>query len=460
MQKRVDLLNGKIVTSLARLAFPLMGMSFIQMAYNLTDMLWIGRLGAGPVAAVGSAGLFMWLSMGVNTLAQIGGQIRVAHNLGAGNIQKAADYAKAALQLSTLLSLLMGVAFVLGAKPLIGFFNLNGADVIAQAEVYLRVVGVGLVFSCVAKTLISIITTTGDSNAPFVATFVGLLVNIVLDPILIFGFVGMPKLGVMGAAIATVFAQAIVLLMLVLYAKKDKHLFNHMSFFTLPNREYVLDILKLSWPATIQNILFPSIAMIISRLVASFGDNAVAVQRVGSQIESISWMTAEGFATAVNSFVAQNYGARNLKRAKRGYYVSLGLLSAWGLFSTSVLVFAAAPLFNLFIPQADILAMGVDYLVILGFSQLFMCVEILTTSAFNGFGQTALPAAINVILTAARVPASYLLSATALGLCGIWWSVTCSSILKGIILFAIFIVFLKRLRQPSMPTLESKAISY
>lgn len=447
MSKRVNLLNGKIAISLARLALPLMGMSLIQMAYNLTDMLWIGRMGADSVAAVGSAGLFMWLSMGVNTLAQVGGQVRVAQKIGAGELQQAADYAQATIWLSIALSALLGAVYIFGATPFIGFFNLNSPAVIGAAELYLRVVGAGLFFSCGAKTMIALITTTGNSHTPFIATAIGLAVNIVLDPILIFGLGGMPKLGVLGAALATVLAQAVVFALVVWYFYKDTHLFNRMKLFSFPNIEYAKDILKLSLPATMQNILFPSIAMIISRLVASFGDGAVAVQRVGSQIESISWMTAEGFATAVNSFVAQNYGAGNSKRARRGYYTSLAILSVWGCLSTLVLVFCAAPVFKLFIPDVNILGMGVDYLVILGYSQLFMCIEILTTSAFNGFGQTMLPAAINVSLTAARIPAAWFLSATALGLCGIWWSITASSILKGAVLLIAFLFFAYRIKQ-------------
>lgn len=79
--KKVDLLNGPITASLARLAFPIMGTSFIQMAYNLTDMVWIGGIGSGAVAAVGAAGMFTWLFNGTITVPKIGGQIKVAHAL-------------------------------------------------------------------------------------------------------------------------------------------------------------------------------------------------------------------------------------------------------------------------------------------------------------------------------------------------------------------------------------------
>ena len=93
MKKKIDLLNGPIAGTLARLAFPIMGTSFIQMGYNLVDMIWIGRLGSGAVAAVGAAGMFMWLANGVTTVPRIGGQVAVGHKLGAGDRETAAEYA-------------------------------------------------------------------------------------------------------------------------------------------------------------------------------------------------------------------------------------------------------------------------------------------------------------------------------------------------------------------------------
>ena len=443
--KRVDLLQGSILGALTKLALPLMGTSLIQMAYNLTDMAWIGRLGAGPVASVGVAGIYMWLATGIVMLARVGGQVRVANHIGAGDISLAADYAQAAVQLGVAISAVLGMIFVLFTQPLIAFFGLSGVQAIADAEIYLRIVGTGLIFTSFVQVLTAIITTTGNSHTPFVATAIGLVVNIVLDPVLIFGLYGFPKLGVMGAALATVAAQAVVALLFVLYIINDTHLFCHVHFFKAPKPAQLKDILKLSAPAALQNILFPSITMLLSRFVAAFGDNAIAVQRVGSQIESISWMTAEGFSAALGSFVAQNWGAGNVRRAKQGYFTALGIMTVWGCISTAVLVFLAGPIFKLFIPQADVLSMGVDYLVILGYSQLFMCLEIMTTGAFNGFGRTVTPAIINVVLTAARIPAALFLSATALGLNGIWWSISCSSILKGLLLTGVFFWFCKRL---------------
>ena len=103
MKKGIDLLNGPIAGSLARLALPIMGTSLIQMAYNLTDMLWIGRIGSNAVAAVGAAGMYIWLSAGFTMLARMGGQVLTAQSLGAGKEEKAVQYATASLQMLSLI---------------------------------------------------------------------------------------------------------------------------------------------------------------------------------------------------------------------------------------------------------------------------------------------------------------------------------------------------------------------
>lgn len=451
MGKHVDLLHGSILNALTRLALPLMGTSLLQMAYNLTDMIWIGRLGAAAVASVGTGGMFLWLGNGLNTLARIGGQVRVGQHLGAGEPDDAAEYAKASLQLTVLIGLVLGAVFALGAGPLIAFFRLSGAQVIADAEVYLRVVGGAIVLGSLVNTLTSLITTTGNSRTPFLATTVGLVVNMLLDPVLIFGLAGAPRMGVLGAAVATVAAQAIVAVLFCIYAVHDTHLLARVRFFSASRAACVRDILRLSLPVMLQNIVFPIISMLIARMVAAFGDAAVGAQKVGTQIESISWMTADGFSAALNGFVSQNRGARNLKRANRGYLTALGICGVWGCFTTALLIFCAAPIFRVFIPQADVLPVGTSYLTIQGYSQLFMCLEIITVGAFNGYGKTVVPAAVDILFTVLRIPMAAALSATALGLSGIWWAISISSICKGVFVTGAFLWMLHRQKKQGLP---------
>ena len=172
----------------------------------------------------------------------------------------------------------------------------------------------------------------------------------------------------------------------------------------------------------------------------------MAVQKVGSQIGSISWMTADRFSVAGNSFVAQNFGAGNFQRARKGYRVSMGAITVWGLFTSILLMTAGGFIFQIFIPDPAILPMGISYLTILGICQMFMCWESVTSGAFSGFGHTLTPSLVSIIFTAARIPAAMLLSsATPLGLDGIWWSISLSSVCKGVLMVILFFFFLKRL---------------
>lgn len=446
MKKRIDLLNGNIASTLAKLSLPLMGISLIQMTYNLTDLFWIGRLGAGAVASVGTGGLFVWLSTGIHTIAQLGGQVYVAQNLGANKHEEAGKYAHASMFLSIVVSLFIGLVYFFFSGPLVDFFNLNEPQVVHDAIVYLMVVGGFIAFMLFSKLLTALITTTGDSKTPFIATVIGLAFNIIFDPLFIFGFGPIPAMGVFGAGLATVLAQVIVFIILLQHVLRDKHLFNHVHLFTLPDLTACKKIINLGFPTTIQNTLFPLISMYISRLTANFGDNAVAVQRIGSQIESISWMTSEGFAIAVNSFVAQNYGANNLIRVKQGIRKSFLILGTWGIIATSILTLFAEPLMSVFFIEPEVIVMGKDYLVILGLCQFLMCFEILSSSTLNAFGKTFFPALISTIFTALRIPLAIILSITILQLNGIWWAMTISTSLKGIILFIGLYLYTRKIK--------------
>lgn len=445
MSKRVNLLEGNILSSLTRLALPIMATSLVNMAYNMTDMIWIGRVGPGAVAAVGAAGMYMWLSQGIAVLARMGGQVKVAQSLGAGDAPLAGRFAQNSLQLGLLLSTIFTLIMLVFNKPLIGFFNLNDPTVVRDARTYLVVVSLGIVSSVTLLVFTGLITATGNSKTPFIATVLGLLLNIVLDPLLIFGLGPIPAMGVGGAAAATVLAQMLVVVIFLLYARRDTHLFCHVQIRRRPELPLLRELLRIGLPSAMQSMLFTLVSMVIARLIAPWGDAAVAVQKVGSQIESISWMTADGFSAAVSSFVGQNYGAGDLQRAKKGYWTSLITIVGWGIISSLLLIFCAAPIFRIFIPQESVLPLGVDYLVILGVSQMPMCVDIITAGAFAGFGHTLPPSLASTLLVTSRIPLAMVLSRTALGLNGIWWSISITSILRGVVLFALILIFFRHM---------------
>lgn len=458
MRKSLNLLEGAILPALSALALPIMATSLIQMAYNLTDMIWIGRIGSGAVASVGAAGMFMWLSNGLATLAKMGGQIKVAQALGAAKREDATSYANSAFQLAILFAFGFGFLSLLFVKPMIGFFQLNSEAVVSDAQAYLLITGGLVIFSFMNQIYTGTLTAMGNSKTSFIVTALGLLMNIVLDPLLIFGFMGFPALGVTGAALATVFAQAMVTLLFYISVHKDDVIFRHLRLFHMPSKKHVKEIFMIGLPSAVQSMIFSSISMVIARLIAEWGDGAVAVQKVGSQIESISWMTSEGYAAALNSFVAQNFGALNGERIKKGYRLSMILMLVWGLFCSLLLILAPELIFHIFIQESEVLPLGVDYLRILGVSQLFMCIEITTEGAFCGLGKTLPPSIVSITLTAARIPLAVILSKY-LGLNGIWWSITISSIFKGIVLCTWFLWYQRKALLPMLKHNDEELLS-
>ena len=373
MKTRINLLEGNILPALSALALPIMATSLIQMAYNLIDMIWIGKIGASAVASVGAAGMFMWLSNGLATLAKMGGQIKVGHALGAQKKEDAASYAQSSIQMGIVFAIGFGILSIVFADEMIGFFQLNSAQVIQDAKLYLMITCGLVIFSFMNQIFTGILTAMGNSRTSFIATGIGLVLNIVLDPLFIFGFGAIPPMGVAGAAIATVLAQLVVMLLFLHTILRDTVLFSNVHILHSYSSQHTMEIFRIGLPSAVQSMLFSGISMVIARLIAGWGDAAVAVQKVGSQIESISWMTAEGYAAALNSFVAQNHGAKNTDRIREGYRLSMIVMLSWGVFCSLVLIVFPQLIFQVFIQEAEVLPMGVDYLRILGVSQLFMC---------------------------------------------------------------------------------------
>lgn len=453
--KEHNLREGGIFLGLSRLALPIMLTSFIQMAYNLVDMVWIGRIGSGAMAAVGAAGIYLWISDSITSVARMGGQVKIAHAVGAGETDRARRYAAAALQLGLCIVLGYILLIVVFHKGLVGFFRLGNPEIVQSAEAYLLITGTaGILFGTLNQIFTGICTGRGNSKLPFIATSVGLVLNVILDPLLIFGLGPIPAMGVVGAAVATAAAQGVVTLLFICILWKDKEFFRRMPVFHRPDRPSWREVFRLGLPAGIQNVFMSGLSLVVSRVVSGFGAEAIAIQRVGGQIESISWMISGGFGMAINAFIGQNFGAGLMKRVQSGYHTALGLMAGWGIFCTALLVIFPQQIFGLFLQEEALVPMGVDYLRILGLCQFFSCVESAATGAFNGLGETKIPSAASIFFNLARIPLALLFSSAAfgLGLNGIWWALTLAAIVKGTLVTVWFSAYTHRKKLFASPT--------
>lgn len=445
MEKNLNLTEGNILGTITKLALPIMGTSFIQMAYNLTDVMWLGRLSTEAVAAAGTAGFFMWFAAGLILISQIGVGVGVAQSYGRDQINEAKKYISNGIQLDFIIAIIYSLILYIFRYEIISFFTIDNMDVFHMAIEYLKIIALGMTFHFINPVFSTILNSSGDSMTPFKVNTIGLIFNMILDPLLIFGIGPIKGFGIKGAASATVLAQIIVFLIFVIIGKKNETLYSNVRLFRKPEFTYIKKIVKLGFPAFLQTSAHSGIGMILTRIVAGFGSTPIAVQSVGSQIESLSWMTSEGFSAAISAFVGQNYGAKKYDRIKEGYKKGMGIIGTIGILATLLLVLGAGPLFKIFIPDdAYALKEGISYLRILGLSQLFMSVEIGTAGAFNGLGRTTIPALVGISLNACRIPIALILSGTALGLSGIWWSISATSIIKGIILPGIFLKLMRK----------------
>ncbi len=439
--KTLDLTSGPIFSTLSRLALPIMASSFLGTAYNITDMAWIGMLGSKAVAGVGVGGMFLWLSQGLVTLARMGGQVNAAQCCGRHQTKEAGLYASAALKLTVLFGLLFGGVCVIFIHPLLSFFHLNDAQTYEAARIYMVITCGLILFSYLNYTLTGLYTAQGDSKTPFKANLVGLVLNMILDPLLILGVGPFPRMEVSGAAIATVSAQILVFLVLLFEMNRDRtghNIFQNIALLSRVPATYYRSIAKIGIPSALQGSVYCMISMVLTRMVSAFGPGAIATQRVGGQIESLCWNTADGFAAALNAFTAQNFGAGKAERIRKGYVISFRILALWGAFISALFILLPDPISRLFFYEPEVIEIAAGYLIIIGFSEAFMSVELMTIGALSGLGRTTLCSVISITLTASRIPLALLLSQIGLGLSGIWWALTLSSIIKGIIFYLTF----------------------
>ncbi|MDO5754868.1 MAG: MATE family efflux transporter [Tissierellia bacterium] len=437
--RKIKLTEGNIYRSIFALSMPIMLTSFITMSYNLMDMFWLGRLSTEAVSAVGTIGLFGWLANSVVMAPRIGVEISVAQSIGRNDHQSLRDYISSGIKSDLFISLVF-MAILYGLRePLISFYHLG--DIVTKLALdYLKIYALAMPFTFFNPVMSGIYNGSGDSKTPFIINTIGLMVNMILDPLLIFGYFGLPEMGIKGAAWATLIAQGIVSGLFVISGKE------YISYCKEKvSKNYLSKIYRLGIPAAGQSCLFAIFTMVMTRFVANFGQEAVAAQKVGNQIESITWMSATGFSTALSTFVAQNYGAKQWDRVMKGYFIGMRIIVAIGLFTSFLLYFGGESLLSIFLP-GDIkgIAIGTEYLKILALSEIFMSAEIVTNGSFNGLGKTSIPSVNGIIFNFLRIPVAYFIVKHNFGLVYIWWDITILSILKGISVTLIFYFYYKK----------------
>jgi putative MATE family efflux protein len=423
-----------------------MGTGLAQLAYNFADIFWLGRLSSEAVAAVSIAGFVMWITYAIACMAKVGVEVGIAQAIGAKKVNVARNLAAHACTISIVMSVVVGALLLVFAQKIIGLFHLQ-ESINAQCRDYLRIMVFSLPLWFLNPTFSGIYNGCGNSRTPFIVSTIGLVINIVLDPFLLFGIGFFPALGVRGAALATVVALVVEgAVFMVLLSRKTATPLAGFRFLTPLKRNLSWRLLKVGAPPSLQNMLFAIFSMTLSAIAASVGGHVgVAVQGAGSQIESLSWVTATGVATALGAYIGQNYGAQKMQRVLKTFVAGMSIVLVYGALVGGCFMLFGRGIFSIFIPgDAAVIDEGGRYLFIFGISQMFICAEIAASGAFNGISRSYYSAAVGIVLTAARIPVALWLSRS-MGLAGVWWAMSISTMLKGLMLSATFPIFVKRI---------------
>ena len=443
-----NLTEGPILRQLFMLAMPIMATSFIQMAYSLTDMAWVGRLGSEAIAAVGSVGLLTWMTTSLALLNKVGSEVSVGQAIGMKDETAARSFATHNLTLSLIVSVAWAFILFTFAPLIIRFYELE-AHIAANAINYLRIVSTAFPFVFMSAAFTGIFNAGGRSKIPFTINGIGLVANMILDPLFIFAFDWKTD----GAALATWLAQACVFGLFIYQLKVKKILWEDFRFFGKLKKVYTTRIIKIGLPVATLNTLFAFVNMFLGRTASTVGGHiGLMAMTTSGQIEAITWNTSQGFSTALSAFVAQNYAARKISRVMKALKSTLYMTLVFGIFCSLLFIFYGNNIFAIFVPEREAYEAGGLALRIDGYSQLFMMLEIVIQGVFYGMGRTIPPAIISISCNYLRIPMAMLFVSFGWGLPGIWWTICLTSILKGIIILIWFLCIKKK-------TLDNMAIN-
>lgn len=416
-----SLTQGPITKNILLFALPLMFGNLLQQMYNIADTWVVGRfLGADALAAVGSSYTLMTFLTSILLGLCMGSGAAVSMQYGSGETGK--------MRQSVFQSFLLiaGIALVLN---LLVYLGLNGilwvlrvpAELCPLMKDYLLIIFLGIVATFLYNYFANLLRAIGNSVVPLAFLAVSAILNVILDLVCVLVL----DWGVKGAAGATVFSQYVSGVGIGLYTLKKFPQLCPKRTDCRWDRKNLANILNLSVMTSVQQSIMNFGILMVQGLVNSFGTVIMAAFAAAVKIDSFAYMPVQDFGNAFSTYVAQNYGANRPDRIKKGIR-SAGLTSAVFCIVISVPVCAfAAPLMGIFIDpaQTEIIAAGVQYLRIEGACYIGIGVLFLLYGYYRAVNQPGMSVILTVASLGTRVALAYLLSATPLGVTGIWLSV-------------------------------------
>ncbi len=437
--KTSDLTQGSVIKSLFKLSIPIVMANFLQTAYQLTDTFWVGRLGTNAIASLSLSFpvIFLLISMGAGFA--VSGTILVSQYTGQRNTRMVSKVCLHTLLIILTTSILLaGIAYYV--IPYVISAMSPNQEIVRLTVSYLRISFIGLIFSYLYMMFQSLYRGVGDVKTPFYIVLITVLMNFALDPILIMGWGPIKAYGVDGAAYATVITQGIAAVIgLYLLAKGKGGIKIHFRQIQI-DLSLIKKIINLGFPASAEQSSRAMAMMVMTFLIATFGDIALAAYGIGIRVLTFMIIPSLGFAMATSALVGQNIGAGQIERTKEITKTSLWVIFiSLTIAGIAFFIFAKQTL-QIFVPnEIEVINEGVVFIRIIALTFGLIGVQQVASGAMRGGGSPMISMMVAIVsLWVIRFPIAYILSKhTALGQVGIYWSFVVGNILGATIAIVI-----------------------
>jgi putative MATE family efflux protein len=421
MKSGRDCTTGSIPRHLLAVAAPMLIGNVIQSGYTIIDAIWVGRVvGKLALGAIAVSFPILFLFIAVAAGATMATTILISQFYGAGNTDEVKKTIGASLFFAFLLSIGISIAGVLATDPVLRLLG-TPESIVPVASVYLKINFCGFMVMYAGYLIGSILRGIGDSRTPLYFMILGVAVNAVLDPLLIIGVGPLPRMGLAGAGVASICGQLIATIVGYLYLRKRGNIvainLNTISW----DPEKIRLILKIGFPSMLQQSAVSLGMATITSIVNGFGDAATAAFGAAGRIDTVSLFPAMSIGMAVSIISGQNIGAQHYDRVKRTFRWGILMTVSISLFITIFYLTIPRLLLSAFLSDPEVLALGVNYLRIIGPGTLFFAIAFVGNGVINGAGHTRVTLVFTIIaLWGVRVPAVILFSKTSLGINGVW----------------------------------------
>jgi putative MATE family efflux protein len=430
-----DYTTGSVTKAILTLSIPIVLANALQSGYQIVDAFWVGRLGADAVAAVSLSFPIFFLLLSIGAGVSIGGNVLIAQAVGRKNVRDAEHYATQSLILMFALSILLGVIGYLISPWAIGYLGAS-AEVYPLAVQFLQISFIGLPFLFGYFAYMSTTRAVGEVKIPLYIVLGTVILNLLLDPLFIYGWGPIHGYGVAGAAVASVCTQAIAMLIGFVLLWRGTHGIRMHVKDMKPEPNTYKRIFGIGFPASIDQSARALSLLIMAGIVAALGTAVIAAYGIGMRIYSFIIIPAIGFSVATSTLVGQNIGAGKPDRAEAIVRKSTAIVF-WTLTAIGALVFIFAyPLSIFFINgEPEVVTMSVAFLRTIALSFGLLGVQFTITGGFRGTGHTVKALVISLIsLFIIQIPLAYILGHyTNLHEEGIWIAFLAANIVGALI---------------------------